>query len=188
MFRNDGTYVAEFGNAARPGLFNVINYDGTRNQLLRGSLIKPAAIAVDEQADRLYVSDSGQARSVFKHQLPIIYRMRGHTNDLDSCRVLLVKAGLSDSTALGTTIRTFKHSDLQPVAGRIALDKRSPTVFMINSYSTVYLHRGFTFNTHDTTFKGAWGPDDRVSDTVCSFYNHLQPTCTRLDLPDCLYL
>ena len=72
-------------------------------------------------------------------------------------------AGEDGRTRFGTGIRSFNHSQLQPYAGRIVLHPELPYMFVLNSYNQQHLHRGFTFNTHNKSFKGAWGPDPRVS-------------------------
>lgn len=72
-------------------------------------------------------------------------------------------AGEANERNFGTSLRIIENQELMPYTGRIALHPSKPYVFALNSYSTVYLHRGFTFNTHDTSFTGAWGPDPKVS-------------------------
>lgn len=72
-------------------------------------------------------------------------------------------AGEEQERSFGTGIRYFRHDQMIPSIGRIALHPGTPFMFALNSFSTVHLHHGFTFNTHDKEFKGIWGPDNRVS-------------------------
>ncbi|XP_067937705.1 peptidyl-alpha-hydroxyglycine alpha-amidating lyase 2-like [Watersipora subatra] len=138
LFNKTGGYIAEFGKAASQSLLSSWNRDIA--QLPLRYIKKPQALAVDVPRNRLYIADSTPSRQ---------------------SRVVAVMAGEENVASFGTGIRYFKHPDMLPYVGRIALHSSMPYVFFLNAYNMHNLHRGFTFNTHDTTFKGAWGPDLR---------------------------
>lgn len=62
MYHKNGTYLSEFGKAPSPRVFGMFNYDRNMNQIATSYMERPRAIAVDEQFDRLYVSEASQTR------------------------------------------------------------------------------------------------------------------------------
>lgn len=82
MFHKNGTYIAEFGKEHSPNSY-WYNFGPMLNQLNRYSMEHPRAIAIDEQADRLYISESGHPRYL---KLPFLF-----TSNKSDNRFLLIR-------------------------------------------------------------------------------------------------